>query len=141
MFHLKTKTSNKFYLYIFLLYNLIYPNLSRNVGPQVDPGKNDDKNSVLMHVIQGQFPRLINKVLFEKFQVFLSLLISTPAEMERDIAYWVIPVRLIKILLKMILEVIAMVSQRHSIHEQALFVAEKTQRTKMPINLLQLCNI
>ena len=44
MYHLNTKTSNKFYLYIFLLCNLIYPNISRNVGPQVDPGKNDDKN-------------------------------------------------------------------------------------------------
>ena len=51
MYHLNTKRTNKFYLYIFLLCHLIYPNLSRNVGPQVDPGKNDDKNSVLMHVI------------------------------------------------------------------------------------------
>ena len=50
MYHLNTKTSNKFYLYIFLLCNLIYPNLSRNVGPQVDPGKNDDKN-FLMRVL------------------------------------------------------------------------------------------
>ena len=48
MYHLNIKTSNKFLLYIFLLCNLIYPNLTRNVGPQVDPGKNEDKNSFLV---------------------------------------------------------------------------------------------